>query len=53
MLASFQSHAMILVWQMDPKSLARDSVGDFYSSSAELQGTVKNVDTALVANFPS
>ncbi|KAK5934520.1 hypothetical protein CgunFtcFv8_014914 [Champsocephalus gunnari] len=44
MLAPFQSGGMISVWQMDPMSLARDSADDFYSSSAESQGRVQNVD---------
>lgn len=38
-LASIQSHDVISVWQMDPKSLAQGSAGDFYSSSAEYQRT--------------
>ena len=44
MLAPFRSGGMISVWQMDAMSLARDSADDFYSSSAESQGRVKNVD---------
>lgn len=39
MLAYLQSHDMTSVWQMDPKILAQDSAGDFYSSSAELHDT--------------
>lgn len=43
MLASVQSHHMISVRQMDPKSLAKDTNGDFYSSSAETRGAVRNL----------
>ncbi len=51
MLASSRSRGMISVWQMDPKSLARDTAGDFYGSSAELQETVQNLDVTLLALF--
>lgn len=44
MLASFRSRCMISVWQMEPKRLARETAGDFYRSSAELQQTVWNID---------